>query len=78
VARAVVDRVANPRRLKQSGFANPLIIAGFRLFPPVYDALVGPLVRTFGHARDSVPPTTGNVFEPVPQKEATRGPFFGI
>ena len=78
VARAVVARVANPRRLKQSGFANPLIIAGFRLFPPVYDALVGPLLKVFGYARDSVPPTSGNVFAPVPEKEATRGPFRGI
>ncbi|WP_369130235.1 SDR family NAD(P)-dependent oxidoreductase [Modestobacter roseus] len=78
VARAVVARVADPRRLKQSGFANPLIIAGFRLLPPVYDALVGPLLKVFGYARDSVPPTTGNVFAPVPEKEATRGPFVGI
>jgi NAD(P)-dependent dehydrogenase (short-subunit alcohol dehydrogenase family) len=78
VARAVVDRVRNPRRLKQSGFANPLIIAGFRLFPPVFDALVGPLLKAFGMSRDSVPPTTGNVFTPVPEKESTRGPYFGI
>jgi NAD(P)-dependent dehydrogenase (short-subunit alcohol dehydrogenase family) len=78
VARAVVDRVADPRRLKQSGFTNPLIIAGFRLFPPVFDALVGPLLKVFGMARDSVPPTTGNVFEPVPEKESTRGSYFGI
>ncbi|MGY1843825.1 SDR family NAD(P)-dependent oxidoreductase [Modestobacter sp. SYSU DS0875] len=78
VARAVVARVARPRRLKQSGFANPLIIAGFRLLPPVYDFLVGPLLRTFGHARDQVAATTGNVFAPVPEKEATRGPFVGI
>jgi NAD(P)-dependent dehydrogenase (short-subunit alcohol dehydrogenase family) len=78
VARAVVDRVANPRRLKQSGFTNPLIIAGFRLFPPVFDALVGPLLKVFGMARDSVPPTTGNVFAPVPEKESTRGSYRGI
>jgi NAD(P)-dependent dehydrogenase (short-subunit alcohol dehydrogenase family) len=78
VARAVVDRVADPRRLKQSGFTNPLIIAGFRLFPPVFDALVGPLLKVFGMARDSVPPTTGNVFEPVPERESTRGSYFGI
>jgi NAD(P)-dependent dehydrogenase (short-subunit alcohol dehydrogenase family) len=78
VARAVVDRVANPRRLKQSGFTNPLIIAGFRLFPPVFDALVGPLLKVFGMSRDSVPPTTGNVFAPVPEKESTRGSYFGI
>ena len=78
VARAVVDRVANPRRLKQSGFANPVIIAGFRLFPPVFDALVGPLLKVFGMSRDSVPPTTGNVFAPVPEKESTRGSYRGI
>jgi NAD(P)-dependent dehydrogenase (short-subunit alcohol dehydrogenase family) len=78
VARAVVDRVRNPRRLRQSGFANPLIIAGFRLFPPVFDALVGPLLTVFGMSRDSVAPTTGNVFAPVPEKESTRGPYRGI
>jgi NAD(P)-dependent dehydrogenase (short-subunit alcohol dehydrogenase family) len=78
VARAVVDRVANPRRLKQSGFLNPVIIAGFRLFPPVFDVLVGPLLRVFGMARDTVPPTTGNVFAPVPEKESTRGDYWGI
>jgi NAD(P)-dependent dehydrogenase (short-subunit alcohol dehydrogenase family) len=78
VARAIVARVADPRRLKQSGFANPLIIAGFRLFPPVFDALVGPLLKVFGMSRDSVPSTTGNVFAPVPEKEATRGSYWGI
>nr|WP_246214646.1 SDR family NAD(P)-dependent oxidoreductase [Modestobacter muralis] len=78
VARAVADRVANPRRLKQSGFLNPVIIAGFRLFPPVFDALVGPLLRVFGMSRDTVPPTTGNVFAPVPGKESTRGDYWGI
>jgi NAD(P)-dependent dehydrogenase (short-subunit alcohol dehydrogenase family) len=78
VARAIVDRVANPRRLKQSGFTNPVIIAGFRLFPPVFDALVGPLLKVFGMSRDSVPATTGNVFAPVPEKEATRGKYWGI
>ena len=78
VARAVVDRVADPRRLKQSGFTNPLIIAGFRLFPPVFDVLVGPLLKVFGMSRDSVAPTTGNVFAPVPEKESTRGPYVGI
>jgi NAD(P)-dependent dehydrogenase (short-subunit alcohol dehydrogenase family) len=78
VARAIVGRVADPRRLKQSGFANPLIIAGFRLFPPVFDALVGPLLKVFGMARDDAPPTTGNVFAPVPEKEATRGRYRGI
>ncbi|WP_369139210.1 SDR family NAD(P)-dependent oxidoreductase [Modestobacter versicolor] len=78
VARAIVSRIDTPRRLKQSGFLNPLIIAGFRLFPPVFDTLVGPLLKVFGMARDSVPPTTGNVFAPVPEKESTRGTYWGI
>jgi NAD(P)-dependent dehydrogenase (short-subunit alcohol dehydrogenase family) len=78
VAGHIVDRIDDPRRLKQSGFVNPLIIAGFRLFPPVFDALVGPLLRLFGMSRDSVPPTTGNVFAPVPEKESTRGTYWGI
>jgi NAD(P)-dependent dehydrogenase (short-subunit alcohol dehydrogenase family) len=75
VARAIVARVADPRRLKQSGLLNHLIIAGFRLFPPVFDALVGPLLTTFGLARAPVAPTTGNVFTPVPEKETTRGRY---
>jgi NAD(P)-dependent dehydrogenase (short-subunit alcohol dehydrogenase family) len=78
VARAVVARIDAPRRLKQSGIANPLIIAGFRLFPPVFDALVGPLLKVFGMSRDTVAPTTGNVFAPVPEKESTRGSYFGF
>ena len=78
VARDVVARIDAPRRLKQSGFANPLIIAGFRLFPPVFDALVGPLLKIFSMGRDAVAPTTGNVFAPVPEKESTRGPHRGI
>jgi NAD(P)-dependent dehydrogenase (short-subunit alcohol dehydrogenase family) len=78
VARAIVARVAAPRRLKQSGILNPLIIAGFRLLPPVFDALVAPLLKTLAMSRDSVPPTTGNVFAPVPEKEAIRGKYSGI
>jgi NAD(P)-dependent dehydrogenase (short-subunit alcohol dehydrogenase family) len=78
VARAILDRVADPRRLKQSGVLNPVIIAGFRLFPPVFDALVGPLLKVFGMSRNSVAPTNGNVFAPVPEMEATRGPYRGI
>jgi hypothetical protein len=62
VARSVVARLDRPRRLVQSGIANPVVIAGFRLLPAVYDALVAPLLRTFAIAEDDVPPTEGNVF----------------
>ncbi len=78
VGRAILAVADSPRRLKQSGIANPLIIAGYRLAPPVFDALVGPLLKVFGMARDSVPATDGNVFAPVPEKEATTGPWRDI
>ena len=60
------------------GVANPLVVAGFRLFPAVYDALVGPLLRTFALARDEVPPSAGNVFASRPQGNATHGRWAGI
>jgi NAD(P)-dependent dehydrogenase (short-subunit alcohol dehydrogenase family) len=73
VARSIEARLTRPRRLVQSGFANPVVLAGFRLFPAVYDALVGPLLRVFALARDEVPPTEGNVFASQPQGNETHG-----
>jgi NAD(P)-dependent dehydrogenase (short-subunit alcohol dehydrogenase family) len=73
VAKAVLRVVDRPRRLVQSGFLNPLVIAGFRLLPGVYDALVGPLLQLGGIARDEVPATDGNVLDSRPAGNATRG-----
>jgi short-subunit dehydrogenase len=78
VARAIVARVAHPRRLVQSGVFNPLIIAGFRLFPPVFDGLVGPLLRIFGKAHDSVGATDGNVFASRSDANTTHGRWRSI
>jgi NAD(P)-dependent dehydrogenase (short-subunit alcohol dehydrogenase family) len=79
VARSVVARLDRPRRLIQSGFANPVVILGFRLFPAVYDALVGPLLRVFALADDDrTGPTPGNVFESRPEGNATAGRWHGI
>ncbi|NEM05539.1 SDR family NAD(P)-dependent oxidoreductase [Geodermatophilus normandii] len=79
VARSVVARLDKPRRLVQSGFANPVVILGFRLFPAVYDALVGPLLRVFALADDQkTPPTEGNVFESRPAGNAEEGRWHGI
>jgi NAD(P)-dependent dehydrogenase (short-subunit alcohol dehydrogenase family) len=79
VARSVVARLDRPRRLIQSGFANPVVILGFRLFPAVYDALVGPLLRVFALADDHrTEPTPGNVFESRPEGNATTGRWHGI
>ncbi|WNV74057.1 SDR family oxidoreductase [Geodermatophilus sp. DSM 44513] len=79
VARSVVARLEHPRRLVQSGFANPVVILGFRLFPAVYDALVGPLLRVFALADDHrTSATEGNVFRSVPEGNATEGRWHGL
>jgi NAD(P)-dependent dehydrogenase (short-subunit alcohol dehydrogenase family) len=79
VARSVVARLDRPRRLIQSGFANPVVILGFRLLPAVYDALVGPLLRVFALADDDTTvPTPGNVLESQPAGNATTGRWHGI
>jgi NAD(P)-dependent dehydrogenase (short-subunit alcohol dehydrogenase family) len=78
VARAILARVDQPRRLVQAGLLNPVIIAGFRLFPQVFDALVGPLLGVFGVSSDRVAPTDGNVFQPRPDTEATEGRWRSI
>jgi NAD(P)-dependent dehydrogenase (short-subunit alcohol dehydrogenase family) len=78
VARAVVGAVDRPRRLVQSGVLNPVVTAGFRLLPAVYDVLVGPLMRLAAVARDDVGPTEGNVFASRPEGNATNGRWRGI
>src|SRR3954454_18068204 len=72
VARAVLGTLDRPRRVVQAGILNPLITAGFRLFPGVYDYLVGPLLERMAIANDDVPPTEDNVFESQPGN-ATEG-----
>ena len=78
VARAVVARLDRPRRLVQAGLFNPLIIAGFRLLPSVYDALVGPLLRAVALEEEEMPPGAGNVFESRPEGNAVDGKWRGL
>jgi NAD(P)-dependent dehydrogenase (short-subunit alcohol dehydrogenase family) len=73
VARTVLSTLDRPRRMVQAGLFNPLITAGFRLLPGVYDYLVGPLLQRMAIADDDVPPTEGNVFESRPAGNATEG-----
>jgi short-subunit dehydrogenase len=73
VARKVLSLLERPRRIVHAGLFNPVIVAGFRLLPPVYDALVGPLFKTFALARDDQPPSEGNVFGSRPAGNATEG-----
>jgi hypothetical protein len=52
---------------------TPLITAGFRMLPGVFDVLVGPLLQRLAVADDEVPPTAGNVFRSHPEGNATEG-----
>jgi NAD(P)-dependent dehydrogenase (short-subunit alcohol dehydrogenase family) len=79
VARAILARLERPRRIAQSGFTNPVIIAGFRLFPAVYDSLVGPLIKLMALASDDVrEPTEGNVLQSQPRANAIDGRWRGL
>ncbi|HEX7303455.1 SDR family NAD(P)-dependent oxidoreductase [Lentzea sp.] len=75
VAAAIVRLAGRPRRNVSVpvGPANPLVIAGFRFLPWLYDVLVGPLFRLAALTGKTVPPTTGTVFEPHPAAERTHG-----
>lgn len=71
-ARAVVDLLRRPRRDRAVNLTNHLAVLGFRLFPAVYDRLVGPLARYGTTSRRTVPPTSGNVLAPQPDGDASR------
>jgi NAD(P)-dependent dehydrogenase (short-subunit alcohol dehydrogenase family) len=78
LGRRVVALLDRPRRQVQAGIFNPLITAGFRLVPAVYDLLVGPLLQRMAIASDDVPPTEGNVFHSQPGGNATDGHWRSI
>ena len=78
VARTVLSTLDRPRRIVQAGLFNPLITAGFRLVPGVFDLLVGPLLQRMAIANDDVPATEGNVFESKPAGNATEGGWRSI
>ena len=62
---ARVERVLRrPRRQTHVGPGNPLVVAGFRLVPDVFDALVTPLMRTLGLSPwTGLEETAGNVHD---------------
>jgi NAD(P)-dependent dehydrogenase (short-subunit alcohol dehydrogenase family) len=78
VARIVLGTLDRPRRMVQAGLLNPLITAGFRLLPGVYDRLVGPLFQQLALAHDDQPPTEGNVFASKGAGNATEGRWRSI
>lgn len=62
VAAAVLDAVDRRRARVSVAWTNPIMVAGFRFLPPVFDRLVGPLYRRLAHEGDRQAPTDGNVF----------------
>ncbi|GAA0917862.1 SDR family oxidoreductase [Virgisporangium ochraceum] len=69
VAAAVVRLADRPRPERSVGLANGLIRFGFTAMPPVYDLLVGPLMRVGGLSREEVAGHDGNVFGPGPRHD---------
>ena len=72
----VIERLADRPRLATSfqvGVGNPLIIAGYRLVPFVYDRIVGRLFTLGGLTRRSTAPNPGNVMDPYPELEQLHG-----
>ncbi|MEU3623649.1 SDR family NAD(P)-dependent oxidoreductase [Amycolatopsis coloradensis] len=74
-AAAIVRLADRPRRHVSVpvGPGNPVVIAGFRLLPLIYDKLVGPLFRLAAQTRQHSEPTTGNVHQPLPEQERVHG-----
>ncbi len=78
VAGAVLRAADHRRRGEVSvGLANPVMVLGHDLLPPVFDLLVGPLMGLLALTRRPMEPHTGNVVDPTPQGESTTGPWTG-
>lgn len=73
VAAAILSCVDSPRPRVSVGPGNPVVRLGFTLLPPVFDALVTPIMRAVGLSREAAAPTEGNVFEPRSADSAPRG-----
>jgi NAD(P)-dependent dehydrogenase (short-subunit alcohol dehydrogenase family) len=73
VAGAIVRLAARPRKEVSVGATNRLIELGFVAFPPVFDALVVPMMGRLGLSRRAAEPGPGNVFAPAARVEGGPG-----
>ena len=73
VGAGIVRLADRPRRELSVGAANRFVEFGFTALPPVYDALVGPLMGRLGLSRRRVAPEAGNVFGPAARVEGGPG-----
>ncbi|WP_104525039.1 SDR family NAD(P)-dependent oxidoreductase [Blastococcus atacamensis] len=78
VARRILTTLDQPRRVVQAGLFNPLITAGFRLLPGLYDVLVGPLLQKMAISNEPAPATEGNVFRTHEEGNATEAHWRSI
>lgn len=73
---SVITRLADRPRSHSSipvGAGNPIVIAGFRVLPFVYDRIVDSLFRLASMTRRCTQPTPGNVISPRPALERVHG-----
>lgn len=78
VANAILRCVDQDRARASVGPANPLIVAGFRFLPWIYDALVAPLLHLTSLTRQpATAASNGNVLQPRPEGEAEHGAWPG-
>jgi NAD(P)-dependent dehydrogenase (short-subunit alcohol dehydrogenase family) len=75
VAARIVRLADRPRAEVSVGLANRAIELGYTLLPPVYGALVTPLMRNGGLSRRRAEPGAGNVFRSEPRVEGGPGRF---
>ncbi len=75
VAASVVHAIDHQSRDRGVGVLNPLVIAGFRLLPGVFDRIVTPLMKVGGLSKERTGPTAGNVLAPVPALESVHGGY---
>ena len=73
MAAGLVRLAGRPRRELSVGAANRFTEFGFKALPPVYDALVGPMMGRLGLSRSRVAPDAGNVFGPAARTEGGPG-----
>jgi NAD(P)-dependent dehydrogenase (short-subunit alcohol dehydrogenase family) len=73
MADAILRLADHPRAELSVGLTNGIIRFAFTALPPVYDALVGPMMRRIGLSRTSVDPGPGNVFTPRPRVDGGPG-----
>lgn len=73
--RHIADLLDHPKRHLSIpiGPGNPVIVAGFRLFPRLYDLIVGPGFRLGALTRRRREPGPGTTAAPAPERERARG-----